>query len=152
MNIASEDLRYGFINGRVRAIETTLLDRPRYERLVRASSVQEFCSLLADTIYGRYLAEDGALNVERALASSVADVNDLVVQYCSDEWLLRMLRLRIDFHNLKMVLKDRNAGREVDPDKLQKGGDWSVERLDALSAGNDGAEPADVREAVAAMD
>jgi len=144
----SEDLRYGFVNGRVRALETALLDHQRYERLVRASSSQEFRSLLADTVYGRYLAEDGTTSVERALAHSAADAIDFVSQYCEDEWLLQMFRMRVDFHNLKTVVKEGLAGREVDADHLRQGGDWDLERLEALASGQADAGPAEVRKAV----
>jgi V/A-type H+-transporting ATPase subunit C len=149
MKASSEDLRYGFINGRVRALENTLLDRQRYERLVRAGGVQELRSLLADTVYGRYLSEDSSVSMERALVLVAADNYGLVSQYCSDQWLLRVLSLRIDFYNIKTTVKDRIAGRESEPDKLQRGGDWSGERLKALAAGNEETEPAAVREAVA---
>jgi V/A-type H+-transporting ATPase subunit C len=147
MKAPGEDLRYGFINGRVRAQEIALLDHQRYERLVRADGSQEFLSLLADTAYGRYLAEDGG-GIERAFILAAADANDLINRYCNDEWLLRMFRLRVDFHNLKMMVKDRILGRETEPDKLQAGGDWVIGQLGTLASGLDDAEPADVREAV----
>ena len=103
---------------------------------------------MGDTAYGRYLAEDGAPSVERAVALSEADATDLISQYCEDEWLLHVLHLRVDIHNLKTVVKERIAGREGDPDRLRRGGDWDLERLEALASGQADAEPAEEREAV----
>ncbi len=149
MKTASEESSYGFVNGRVRALETTLLDRQRYERLVRTGSTEEFKALLADSIYGRYMAEEKGDDLEQAFALAAAEAHGLVKRYSTDRWLLRMFRSRVDFHNLKTMLKDRIAGRETGPDKLQDGGDWSGDQLEALAAGVGDAEPAGVREAVA---
>jgi len=66
----SEDPKYGFAIGRVRALESALMDRPRYERFVRARSGEEFVAALAETAYGRFI-ENGVAGVTQAFAFAV---------------------------------------------------------------------------------
>jgi V/A-type H+-transporting ATPase subunit C len=148
MKTASEDVRYGFADGRVRALENTLLDRQRYDRLVRASGPTEFQSILADTVYGHHLSDEGGANVERALDLAGVSFYGFIEQHTHDTWVLRWFRQRADFYNLKIAVKGKLAGRGPATGNLLGGGDWAQEQLVALASGEEGAEPKVVRDAV----
>lgn len=143
----SDDIRYGFANGRVRALEATILDRPRYDRLVRAADLTEFRSALAETVYGHYLSEP-SVGLELALERAAADNFSFFAELCADRWLLDLMRLAADIHNLKTMLKERLGSRERDSSLLLVHGNWDSEQLDALVAAVPGAEPEPVRIAV----
>ena len=100
----SENPEYGFAVGRVRALETAVLDRARYERLVRAPGVQEFAAALAETVYARFL-EGGSTDVPQALDKAAAENAAFLSQYALDAWLLDLFRLPAAFHKLKTALK-----------------------------------------------
>jgi len=100
----NEDPKYGFVIGRVRALEPALLDRPRYERLVRARGGEEFAGALAETAYGRFL-EGGAAGVSRALEDAARDNSDFFSAHALDEWLVLLLSLPPAFRSLKTALK-----------------------------------------------
>ncbi|MCX6841003.1 MAG: V-type ATPase subunit [candidate division WOR-3 bacterium] len=116
----SENPEYGFAVGRVRALETALLDRARYERLVRAPGVREFVAALAETAYSRFL-EGGSTDVPQALDKATAENVALLVQYALDPWLLELFRLPAVFHGLKTALKNslsHNGPEFTIPDEL----------------------------------
>jgi V/A-type H+-transporting ATPase subunit C len=146
----SQNPDYGFAIGRVRSLETALLDRNRYDRLVRTRGRDEFLSVLTETAYGRYFEGDrsGQQDIERALAAAADENFEFFRQYCLDDWLLELLQLPEDFHNLKVVLKRRLLGEETSADELLPHGRWGRDQLDALATGTPGAQPAEVSEAV----
>jgi len=101
----SEDPKYGFAIGRVRALESALMDRPRYQWLVRARGSDEFVAALAETAYARFL-EDGAAGVARAFDSAAAENAAFLSSYALDDWLLHLFSLAAAFRRLKTGLKD----------------------------------------------
>lgn len=147
----SENTSYGFVVGRVRSLETALLDRGRNERLIHASDTEELRTILADTSYGHYLAEEfGRRDLGSMFAHAASDNYEFLSQYLLDRWVLDLFRLRADAHNLKMYVKALLVGSEVD-EELQLGfGMLDSTRLVALAATEAKAEPAWMREGVVA--
>ncbi|MEO0080779.1 MAG: V-type ATPase subunit [candidate division WOR-3 bacterium] len=151
----SENVAYGFAVGRIRVQETTLLDRSRYERLVRAANAAELRSVLTDTCYGRYIAEDAephlpkySVSFNRILIQAAADNFDFLARYCTDHWVLDAFRLRADIHNLKLAVKHRLLGTESVEAQMFPYGTWHASQVRALAAAEPGAEPSRVRHAV----
>lgn len=136
---------YGFAIGRLRALETALLDRVRYERLVRQPDAAGLRTVLADTRYGPMVDEAGGLDagLNRAAAEDFA----FFAQYCADGWVLDLFRLDADVHNLKTFIKARLQEREPEDSELLAWGNWPREQLAALAAGEPKSEPARFRDA-----
>jgi V/A-type H+-transporting ATPase subunit C len=111
----SQNPEYGFANGRVRSLETALLDRSRYDRLMRCRDCAELVQSLGDTPYGRYL-DGGARPFEAALAAAQADSLGFLAQYAFDRWLLEFFELPLRMRKLKSALKGRLAGGEPPAD------------------------------------
>jgi V/A-type H+-transporting ATPase subunit C len=101
----SEDPKYGFAIGRVRALEPGLMDRSRYERFVRARGGEEFVAALAETAYGRFL-EGGAAGVTPAFDNAAQDNADFFSSYALDEWLVHLFSIPAAFRQLKTALKN----------------------------------------------
>ncbi len=145
----TSSISYGFAVGRVRALETTLLDRVRYDRLVRAGGDSEFAAVLADTVYGRQMAgEGGKRSLTEIFDQAACDNLDFFRRYCLDEWVLQVLLLRRNINGLKVLLKRQSAGELVDAGCLPGGGDWTKSRLRALADADPKAVPAEAWEAV----
>jgi V/A-type H+-transporting ATPase subunit C len=101
----SEDPKYGFAIGRVRALEPALIGRQGYEHLVRARGSDEFAAVLAETTYGRFL-EGGSAGVTRALDRAAKDNRDFFSAHTLDTWLARLLVIPAAFRGLKAAVKE----------------------------------------------
>ncbi len=105
----SENVEYGFAVGRVRALEPTLLDRNRYDRLIHSRDQAEFLQLLGDTYYGRFL-EGEAVEFEAALAAAAAENLAFLTGHARDEWLVELFRLPAQAQAVKSLLKQQLTG------------------------------------------
>jgi len=107
--------RYGFAVGRVRVLETRLLGRSTYERLLDAHSFQEQKRILSETAYGAFLenantADDVEIALDRALRQLY---DDFLEQANLPEEIVRYFRLMHDFENLRGRLKAEALGISV---------------------------------------
>jgi V/A-type H+/Na+-transporting ATPase subunit C len=101
-----ENPGYGYAVGRVRALELKLLDRQRYDRLVRAGSLEEFAQILGDTAYAESVTAGSATGLARAQAEN----RDFLARYALDPWLTGLYQVRADFHNLRLMTRSRVTG------------------------------------------
>jgi V/A-type H+-transporting ATPase subunit C len=141
----AEETSYGFAIGRLRALETALLDRARYERLVRQPDADGMRAVLTDTRYGALVEETGGL--EPALRRASEENFAFLEQYCEDGWVLDLFRLSADVHNLKTLIKSRLLEREPGDDELLGYGAWPRTRVEALAGGEPKSEPERFRKA-----
>ena len=110
----SDDTRYAYAVGRIRVLETRLLDKSRLDSLVEARSAEEVLKALADTDYGPFLAElKEARGFEEALNGELKNVLRLVSDLSQDAELTDIFRLRYDFHNLKVLLKIKGLSNRL---------------------------------------
>ncbi len=110
---SSNDVRYAYASGRIRALETTLLGRQRLERLAEAADIDEVLRLLSDTSYAAHLDELEDSGYEVFLENEERRVLDLVDYLSHDQGVSDLLRLKYDFHNLKVALRERVSGRDL---------------------------------------
>jgi V/A-type H+-transporting ATPase subunit C len=167
-SISSHDVRYAFASGRVRALELNLIGKQRMERLAEARDVEECMRLLADTAYGEHLEEIEEAGYETFLRNEEARLLELVDSLSLDRPLSDVLRLEYDFNNLKVLLRESFAGRDLSVLYMDRG-KYPVEEIKALleedtpermpaplneaaargtAAWNETADPADVDTAV----
>jgi vacuolar-type H+-ATPase subunit C/Vma6 len=130
----SEDPKYGFAIGRVRALEPALIDRARYERFIRARDEEEFVAILGETAYARFL-DGGATGVAQALDNAATENAAFLSAYAMDVWLIRLFSLPKAFRRLKTRIKQVLAQGQV--------GNQLAEDLQAT-----GMSPADVKRVV----
>jgi len=110
----NEATKYGFAVGKVRVLETRILGRASYERLLDAESFEEQRRILSDTLYGRYLeGVTTAEGVERALSEALDGVYDFLDEAELPPAVTRFFRVRYDFANLKAALKAQRFGVPV---------------------------------------
>ncbi|MBM3314313.1 V-type ATPase subunit [candidate division WOR-3 bacterium] len=101
----SEDARYGYAVGRVRSLETSLLDTAGYERLIRAPSTAVLVEQLRATAYERVL--QGAAGLERSFDDAADENMALLRELAVESWLVRLAELPGQTRRLKSELKRR---------------------------------------------
>lgn len=110
---AAGDARYAYAVGRIRALETKLLDRQRFDRMLEAPSADEALRVLQDTDYGIHMGElKDASEYERVLAAERKVAFDLFQKLCLDGPASSTYFCRFDFHNIKVLLKARAAEQD----------------------------------------
>jgi V/A-type H+-transporting ATPase subunit C len=108
-------IRYGFAVGKVRVLETRVFSGGTYERLVDAPTFAEQKRILSDTVYGRHL--ESALtadDVEAGLEAALDEFYGFLDEANLPAPVVRFLRLRYDYANLRAVLKARALGAPLD--------------------------------------
>jgi V/A-type H+-transporting ATPase subunit C len=127
----NDPIRYGFAVGRIRVLETRMLGRSSYERLLDAPTFAEQLRVLSDTHFGRYL--DGAktaTDVERGIDASLEGLYDEFLQKANlPEAVVGFFRAPNDFAHLKAVVKSRLLGARLDA-QLSPLGTVAVEAFD----------------------
>jgi V/A-type H+-transporting ATPase subunit C len=107
-----DPLRFGFAVGRVRVLETHLLKRSTYERLLDAASFADQRRVLSETTYGGYLENAStAEDVERALDRAQADLyRDFLETANLPDPIVEYFRAQHDFENVRGMLKAEALG------------------------------------------
>jgi V/A-type H+-transporting ATPase subunit C len=101
------DTKYTYALGVIRAREVRLLTEKRLEELLSSAHVGELIAALHDTDYGYFLRNIKKNGAEQALShAKVALYNDLE-KLIDDFEIMRMLRAKYDFHNVKVLLKGK---------------------------------------------
>ena len=108
---SSHDERYAYASGRIRALEMTLLGKQRLERLAEAADVDEVLRLLSDTVYAAHMDELEDSGYEAFLHNEEVRLLDLVDSLSLDREVSDILRLKYDFHNLKVALREKMSER-----------------------------------------
>jgi V/A-type H+-transporting ATPase subunit C len=94
----TDDTRYAFVNGIVRAKEARLLTKSHIERLI-AADLANFNTILADTPYAGY--ED----IVTALDRAESELKQFFVQFCQSPDVRNFIDWPEQVHNLKVKLK-----------------------------------------------
>ncbi len=127
------DTRYAYITGRIRALEARLLDKLKLERMIAATSAKASLSELEETDYGPYVSQLKDINdFEDLLSDELKRLYFFIDKWSLDKELTDLFRMRYDFHNLKVFLKNKfkekplpleelpfiNLGT-IDPEKIE---------------------------------
>ncbi len=110
-----DDTIYAYAVGRTRALETRLLDRSRFERMIDASSADDALKVLGESAYANAIAEMSDVHdFESILAAELRETFDLILKISPQPDLIAMMTLRYDVHNLKVLFKSKYLGIKSD--------------------------------------
>ncbi|MGE5560995.1 MAG: V-type ATP synthase subunit C [Chloroflexota bacterium] len=127
---------YGYAGGRVHALETRLIDRARFQRMVDAPTAAEAFRVLAETDYAGSIAEvKDVSQFEAVLARELDRVYDLLAELAPDEFLKLVFAYKFDIHNLKVLLKARSLGQDYSYLLVSRGTVPPLELAEAVQAG-----------------
>ncbi|HHX88121.1 MAG TPA: V-type ATP synthase subunit C [Firmicutes bacterium] len=111
--MAVSKTKYAYAVGRVRVLETRLLDKGKFDRMLEATSAGEVLKVLAETSYSSYLAElTGAYEFETILRKEMANVLADFEKMSPQPELVALIALSYDLHNLKVLFKNKYLGVE----------------------------------------
>lgn len=101
--------------GRVRALETRLLTRSDFNRLMEAESLEEAVRLLADTDYSQEVSElAGPQDYEEVLHKKLLHLMELLEEISPEKDVVHAFLIRFDFFNLKALLREKYSGRSTE--------------------------------------
>jgi V/A-type H+-transporting ATPase subunit C len=113
------DTRYAYITGRIRALEVRLLDKLKLERMIAATSARASLSELEETDYGPYVSQLKDINnFEELLHDELKRLYSFIDKWSLDRELTELFRMRYDFHNLKVFLKNKFREKPLPPERL----------------------------------
>lgn len=117
---------FAYAVGRIRSLETRLLDRNQLERISETESLNEALAKLGETEYASGLAGlKRSSQFETGLNQELIRVAALITELSGNAPEFQVFRQRYDWQNLKVVLKKPEAV----PEELTRLGVWSPERL-----------------------
>ncbi len=102
---AKQNTKYAYAVGRIRALETRLLDGMAMGRLLESETAQEVLKALSEGEYESSLSSiSDAADFETALNIEQERIYSLVDELSLDPELTSIFRAKWDFHNLKVLL------------------------------------------------
>jgi len=139
---------FAYAVGRIRALETKLLDANQLERIAETASLNDALAKLGETEYSPLLAGlKQSSKFETVLNQELIRVAGLVTELSGKAPEFLIFRHRYDFQNLKVILKTET----IQSAQLSNLGVWPPEWLLEKAANNDWADfPEVVRVAVGA--
>lgn len=128
---------FAFAVGRVRVLETRLLDSGKFERMLEARDAEEVLRILGETEYAQaFAAIKNQNDYEAVLDYERHRVFELVRTLLAPERKIADLYfLRFDLHNLKVLLKAEMTA--TNPEGLAGEGVFGPQRLQAMIGGTD---------------
>jgi len=107
----TEDTRYAYVNGIIRALEARLLNRGHFDRLI-AADYGSFDTILSDTPYV------GQNDIDMNLESEEKSLRGFFDRFCVTEEVRYLIDWPEQLHNLKVKLKEGGEGLFYDHDLL----------------------------------
>ena len=143
------EMAYAYATGRIRVLETRLLDQNKLARMVEASSVEEALKVLAETDYAGMVAElESIHDFENILQEEIRRTYLLVQKINPEAHFTDLISLKYDLHNLKVLLKAKYL-EEAGDTLLIPVGTIPIDKLRAMVAEDNFQElPAALRAAV----
>ncbi len=137
---------FPYINARVRAMHSRLLDSSRLEELLALPTLEAFVQALGQTPYGPQLQEaltrhSGLRAVDEALARNFHQTTTRILSFADGRArdLIEVVLMRWDVANLRALLRGKHVGRSADDirDALLPAGSLSEVALKELAAAPD---------------
>lgn len=98
---------------RIWVLETKLLDKPKVERMIEAPSASEVLRILNETEYSNVSSNiKRPEDYEEILTAELKRVYDLVYEISPVKEVVKIMSLKYDYHNAKVLLKGKVLGKD----------------------------------------
>ena len=98
---------------RIWVLETKLLDKPKVERMIEAPSASDVLRILNETEYSNVSANiKRPEDYEEILTAELKRVYDLVYEISPVKEVVKIMSLKYDYHNVKVLLKGKVLGKD----------------------------------------
>ncbi|MHB9922191.1 V-type ATP synthase subunit C [Clostridium botulinum] len=109
-----DNLNYAHAVGRLRVLETKLLDRTKIERMIDSSSPEEVIKILEETEYSNYMASvNRPEDYEFILKEALNDLYKLMYEITPENLVVDVMNTRYDYHNIKVLIKERILEKDL---------------------------------------
>ena len=116
--------------GRIRVLEKRFLSRAELSSLAAGGSLESTLGALRDTIYGLHIAEmQGAQSYTEALQDCLVAEYGMIAGMAPEPMVIAAYRGRHDFHNLKVIAKNRRLGMAVQEEAFSRIGNIDPDTL-----------------------
>ena len=135
-----EESRYAYTFGLVKHLETKLMARDKFEKMLDARNTDEMIKIMAETAYGPFSDEKhGTASIEETLAAELRRTHKSLLPEVPDKGVLNLFFIEYDIHNLKVLLKSRlTCGSTGDADAFVDAGTMERKKfVDLLSSNTD---------------
>ncbi len=106
--MAVSKTKYAYAVGRIRVLETRLLDKGKLDRMLEANTAEEALKVLAETSYSNYLADISEVyDFETILKKEMAQIFVEFEKMSPQPEPVALMVLNYDFHNLKVLFKNK---------------------------------------------
>ena len=148
-----DNVKYSFAVGKIRAMETRLLDALLFKRLIDSKDTQEMARLLSETSYSDLFKEGTAsADFEALLNAELKRTYQLIKDIDPDSSSTsNLLALHYDFHNLKVLLKLRQTPSEADSFLIPLGSYGPETIRQMVSSGDYSSLPLNLAEAISSL-
>lgn len=125
------ELDFLYISGRIKVLETRLLGKNIFERILDAEGPEEALRVLSDTEYSDGIADmKNIYDFESLLANNMKRTLKVLKDSIKDHRYIRFFTLKYDYHNLKVITKSKILGKNIEgyfselgdikPDEMKK--------------------------------
>lgn len=105
---------YLFATGKIRYLETKLLNQTDLERIIDAPDINSAFRVFYDTDYAEHLFERKPDEFETVILDDLLENKKLLFQIVPDKDLIKFLLLEYDFYNLKVIFKEKLFKEDFD--------------------------------------
>ncbi|WMJ79211.1 V-type ATP synthase subunit C [Clostridium sp. MB40-C1] len=99
---------------RIRSIENRLLDRAKIERMIEGNSAEETFKILQETEYGTLMNNiKRPEDYEIVLSEELKKLYSFMYEVSPDKTLIDIMSVRYDYHNIKVLLKEKALNKEL---------------------------------------
>lgn len=99
---------------RIWVLETRLLDKAKVERMIEANSASEVLRILNETEYSNVSANvKRPEDYENILSAELKRIYDLVYEISPVKDVVKIMSLKYDYHNAKVLLKEKVLGKDL---------------------------------------
>ncbi|MBA3044944.1 MAG: hypothetical protein FP824_01875 [Euryarchaeota archaeon] len=113
-----EESRYAYLFGRIKHLETKLITKDRFEKMLNAHDADGAIKIMAETSYGPFVVdgEPGTVDIEGVLMTELRRTYESLLPDVPERRYLDVFFIEYDIQNLKVLLKSRlspgSAGEE----------------------------------------
>jgi len=119
--IGGDDWRYAFQTAQVRALEIQMLSRATFLDMANAQNFEHAADLLSATEYALPQAGRNIAEMENILRHRRAAARELFEILCIDKHIVRLLKARDDFANLRLALRRTLTEKPIATDYSDQG-------------------------------
>ncbi len=131
----ARDMDFLYASARVKALETKLLGKADFDKMLDAEGAEEVLKLLADTDYGMDIAEmKNIYDFPKILYSHNKRAYDVIRDSVKNPLVVRFFTLKNDYHNLKVLIKNEILGPDEARNHYLYLGEVELAQLEKLAA------------------